>query len=224
MAIVVACSNSWFFEWVSLEHLSDFDPVIVRSPSKLSSEFLAALEPTWVFFPHWNTIIPEEVHKNYRCVVFHTAPLPYGRGGSPVQNLIIEGWKSSPVCALAVEKDLDAGPIYTQRQVSLSGSAVDIFKRIYTASVEMMEEICTREPRPTPQAGEVTVFKRRKQEQSRLRAEMETQKIYDHIRMLDGLSYPKAFLQLGPHKLEFSNARWIDGELTATVSFKLGPG
>lgn len=38
--------------------------------------------------------------------------LPYGRGGSPVQNLILNGHKKTIISALNVTKDLDAGDVY----------------------------------------------------------------------------------------------------------------
>ena len=50
-------------------------------------------------------------------IVFHTAPLPYGRGGSPIQNLIVRGHISpAPVCALKMVSGLDEGPIYDKQK------------------------------------------------------------------------------------------------------------
>ena len=40
-------------------------------------------------------------------IVYNTASLPYGRGGSPITNLIINGCESSPVCAIAMTKELE---------------------------------------------------------------------------------------------------------------------
>ncbi len=33
--------------------------------------------------------MPREIFENWACVVFHMTDLPYGRGGSPLQNLIV---------------------------------------------------------------------------------------------------------------------------------------
>ena len=30
----------------------------------------------------------QEIHENYKCIIFHMTDLPFGRGGSPLQNLI----------------------------------------------------------------------------------------------------------------------------------------
>ena len=77
-----------------------------------------AKNPDLVFFPHWHWIVPSEIHRTYQCILFHAAPLPYGRGGSPIQNLILNGFKEAPVCALKMTEGLDSGPIYTKKKVT----------------------------------------------------------------------------------------------------------
>ena len=41
-----------------------------------------------IFIPHWSFIIPKEIYQNFECILFHMTDLPFGRGGSPLQNLI----------------------------------------------------------------------------------------------------------------------------------------
>ena len=53
--------------------------------------------------------------------------LPYGRGGSPLQNLIIRGHKKTKISALRMVNELDAGPIYFKRSLSLNGNAQKIY-------------------------------------------------------------------------------------------------
>ena len=55
--------------------------------------------------------------------------LPYGRGGSPLQNLIVRGKKDTMLSAIQVEKELDAGAIYMKMPLSLEGSAAQILRR-----------------------------------------------------------------------------------------------
>ncbi len=55
--------------------------------------------------------------KNYNCICFHTAPLPYGRGGSPIQNLIKRNYKKTPICALKMSNKIDAGPIFLKKNI-----------------------------------------------------------------------------------------------------------
>ena len=120
MNIVIANSQDWFVPSERLLALRE--PFVIGSKEELTESYLEELEPEYVFFPHWNWIVPSNIHTQFRCVVFHTAPLPYGRGGSPIQNLIMRGFESTPVSAIQMSDELDAGPIYCQRTISLGGT------------------------------------------------------------------------------------------------------
>ena len=91
--------------------------------------------------------------------MFHTAPL-YGRGGSPIQNLILEGFDKAPVCAIKMTRELDSGPIYASSSISLAGSLKDIFSRLNVALNGLIEEITENNPSAVPQRGEPHIFKR----------------------------------------------------------------
>ena len=88
MRIVICSSKSWF----ELNPLTSNAHVVkyFKSEVDLSIKALVDFNPDYVFFAHWNWTVKNEIHENFNCVVFHTAPLPYGRGGSPIQNLILE--------------------------------------------------------------------------------------------------------------------------------------
>ena len=51
-------------------------------------------------------------------------------GGSPIQNLILRKLKSTPVCALKMTKNIDAGPVYLKETIKLSGNLDLIFDKI----------------------------------------------------------------------------------------------
>src|SRR4051812_3973566 len=68
-----------------------FQKIIITNPKALTVEKLARLRPRYVFFPHWSWIIKPEIYDSFECVVFHMTDLPFGRGGSPLQNLIVSG-------------------------------------------------------------------------------------------------------------------------------------
>ncbi len=53
--------------------------------------------------------------------------LPYGRGGSPLQNLIQRGHTSTMLTALRCGAGLDTGDVYLKQPLSLHGSAEEIF-------------------------------------------------------------------------------------------------
>ncbi len=192
---------------------------LITDPTDLTPRRIDELSPKYVFFPHWSWMVPEEILKRVACVCFHMTDLPYGRGGSPLQNLIVRGHQETRVTALRMTKELDAGPVYLKRELSLSGSAQQIFERYAELIPEMIEEIVREEPEPIPQQGEPVYFQRRRPEQSCIPDNLDQQAMYDFIRMLDAESYPKAFLDFGSYRMTFSNATLEKGRLNAQVSF-----
>ena len=76
----------------------------------------------WVLVPHWSWIIPATIHERFEVVIFHMTDLPYGRGGSPLQNLIVRGHERTMISAIRCVEEMDAGPVYLKRELSLHGS------------------------------------------------------------------------------------------------------
>ena len=67
--------------------------------------------------------------------------LPYGRGGTPLQNLIIRGHSETMISAIRCEKKIDAGPVYLKKKLSLDGTAEKIYLRAYKIIEKMIFEI-----------------------------------------------------------------------------------
>src|SRR3989338_5970963 len=135
---------------------------LITDKNELTLEKVRAINPRYIFFPHWSWIIPGDLYNNFECVVFHMTDLPYGRGGSPLQNLIVRGHTTTKICALQVVEKIDAGPVYLKHELDLSGTAREIFDRASKTIGSMIEEIVINQPIATPQEGEPTFFSRRK--------------------------------------------------------------
>lgn len=174
---------------------------------------IAITQPRYVFFPHWSYVVESEILQAVECVCFHMTDVPYGRGGTPLQNLIVRGHKDTKLTALRMVDALDAGPVYGKRDLSLAGSAAEIYERAAAVTFDMMCWMTEAEPRPTPQEGEPTVFKRRQPEESVLPNDGTLDAVYDHIRMLDAPGYPLAFLNHGRFRVTFSKAEIECGSL-----------
>ena len=148
--------------------------------------------------------------------------LPYGRGGSPLQNLIVRGHKDTKISAIQVTPRLDDGPVYMKEALSLEGSAQEIFERcseiIFT---KMIPDFLKQELIPVPQEGEPVVFKRRKPEEGRITEDMPLDKIYDYIRMLDAEGYPRAYMDFGPYRLEFEQVQTTSGGESLEAKVKI---
>ena len=189
----------------------------VDEPSKLT-DMAREISPRFIFFPHWSFRIPEAVWGRHECVIFHMTDLPYGRGGSPLQNLIVRGHTETVISALRCEAEVDAGPIYMKRPLSLAGSAREIFARAMDVIESMIHDMLHDPPTPQPQTGDVVEFSRRTPSQSDLAAVNSLASVYDHIRMLDADGYPRAYLTVGGFRLEFDRATWTAGGLEARVT------
>lgn len=222
-AFVVATIKEWNITayHASLELLPG-DWTLISERAELTVERLNDLQPKFVFFPHWSWIVPADITEHFTCICFHMTDLPFGRGGSPLQNLIARGFSETVISALRMTDELDAGPIYLKRPLSLHGSAKEIYARAATEIFEMIQEVIAQDSEPQPQNGKVTVFPRRTPAQSRLPEATDLVAIYDHIRMLDADTYPRAFVDFGLWRLEFSNASLGDDQLTvqATLSHR----
>ncbi len=193
----------------------------IRTPEELTLERLAALKPRYIFVPHWSHRIDQAIIDTFECVIFHETDLPYGRGGSPVQNLIVRGVKETKMTALRATDEIDAGDVYLKRPLSLEGTARDIFFRANDVIAGMIETIVKESPEPTPQTGEPVVFKRRKPAEGNLHDLGTLEEIYDYIRMLDADGYPPAFFNTSAIKFEFTGARFDEsGDLIAEVRIR----
>jgi methionyl-tRNA formyltransferase len=202
------------------ERLSGYKIFRIRDRQELTLENLYPLQPEFIFFPHWSWLIPDYILKEFECLIFHMTDLPYGRGGSPLQNLIVRGHKETVLSAIRCTNDIDAGPIYLKEILSLSGTAEEILIRASEVTERMIVEIVENRPVPVPQQGEVIEFKRRCPEDSDLANLMEPKQIYDYIRMLDGNGYPRALIRTPHFHFEFSEANFNEGSIEAKVRIR----
>ena len=148
------------------------------------------------------------------------AALPFGRGGSPLQNLIVRGFKETQISAIKVTKGIDAGDIYLKKTLDLSGSARDIFNRSSNIVYDMIEEIINNNIKPTPQIGNPVIFKRRTPLESDISKIEKIELLYDYIRMLDCEGYPNAFLETDKFRFEFNNVK-LDSEISIIANVRI---
>lgn len=204
-----------------------FDEQIVKLPGawhfvgrkeELTVEFLKKIQPRFVFFLHWSWKVPPAIFSAFECVVFHMTDVPYGRGGSPLQNLILRGHTTTKLSAIRMVGEMDAGPVYLKEPMSLAGAAQEILIRSSELAARMIERIIREEPEPRAQEGNPVLFARRKPEESRIPDYLSLRQTYDFIRMLDGEGYPPAFVESGGFRYAFRNAVLYDDHLQTQVT------
>ena len=149
--------------------------------------------------------------------------LPFGRGGTPLQNLISRGFTETKISALKCTDEIDAGPIYLKRSLSLEGTAQEIYERASVIIEDMIHEIVQENITPVEQSGDPVVFERRKPNEGNLIHSKNTQAAYDLIRMLDADGYPHAFIEVGELVFRFRNASLDSKGLSADVQIEERP-
>lgn len=214
---ILATSKHWHTAQAD-KYLSDEHNFFwAHTPDELSGLITKEQSVRYIFFLHWNWLVPQSIWENYECVCFHMTDVPYGRGGSPLQNLIERGHSETKLTALRMTEEMDAGPIYIKLPLSLDGKAENIYLRAGDLSFEIIQWMISNQPTPSPQQGEPVIFKRRRPEQSSLPVTGSITELYNHIRMLDAPTYPLAFIEHGEFVIEFSDAEAMENELTASV-------
>ena len=216
MSIIIVSNKEWHRKYVKeIATRTNKDVIYINNKECITYDYLHTLQPEWVFFPHWSYIIPAEVYANMNCVIFHMTDLPFGRGGSPLQNLIARGIYETKLSALKCTAQLDAGDIYIKQPLSLWGTAEEIYFRAAELTKEMIIQIVKEKPQLHKQQGEPVVFRRRKPSEGDIGKLKSLSEVFDYIRMLDADTYPPAFLDKNNLHIEFTRASLKEGYILA---------
>lgn len=173
--------------------------LLFRSKSEFNEDSLRDFNPDLILFYGWSWIVSEKLLNDYKCLMLHPSPLPKYRGGSPIQNQIIDGKKKSKVSIFIMNSEIDSGAIISQGDISLEGTLDNIFEQIENVGIKLTLEIIKNRFKAKPQNhNEATYFKRRKKADSEITLEELTNKssefLYNKIRMLAD-PYPNAFIK-----------------------------
>ena len=161
------------------------------------------INPDLLFFIGWSNIIPSDIIKKYKCICLHPSPLPKYRGGSPIQNQIINGEIDSAVTFFIMDEGIDTGDILYQPYLSLEDKLDNIFKDIELIGIEYINKIIN-----DYSINNVVTYKqdnlnssfckRRKESDSEIKIEEilnnEPVYLYNKIRSLND-PYPNAFIK-----------------------------
>jgi methionyl-tRNA formyltransferase len=158
----------------------------------------------YIFFVGWSDLIGEEIINSYSCFCVHPSMLPLYRGGSPIQNQIIDGILDSGLTLFKMNSKIDSGPIFMQKFLSLRGTLDEIFTRISLLSADLIRNFILKiESEETfflidQDEEKATFCKRRKPSQSEITIEeienTSALQLYNKIRSLDD-PYPNAYIK-----------------------------
>lgn len=199
----IACIT--YREWATRIYNQLFDKyknehkfLLVSSKEEFNKKELIEFNPNIILWYGWSWIVDEYFTEKYISVMLHPSPLPKYRGGSPIQNQIINGERQSAVSLFKMTKNLDDGDIFFQDKFSLEGSLNDIFNRIIDLGIKGTINILEGNYKLKQQDhSKATYTKRREPKESEITLDELKNKsstyLYNKIRMLND-PYPNAYI------------------------------
>ena len=136
--------------------------------------------------------------------MLHPSDLPNFRGGSPIQNQIINGVKKSAVTIFKINNIIDGGPIFKKKKLFLTGGINKIFNQIEKIGTNLTIEIIRGKYKLRNQnLNNSIVFKRRSPKDSEITLKEIKDKtgeyLLNKIQMLED-PYPNAFIKTKDNK------------------------
>ena len=121
--------------------LANHEFIQIQNSSLVNIEFINNINPSIILFFGWSKLIPEEITNSYCSLMLHPSPLPMFRGGSPIQNQIINGILDSEVCIFRMNNEIDTGDILGRSYLDLRGKIPEIFNRISNIGFKLTKDI-----------------------------------------------------------------------------------
>lgn len=176
------------------------------------------------FLVGWSEIVPPEFYKDRTVLVLHPSPLPFYRGGSPIQHQIINGEDHSAVSLFRLDEahpDVDSGPLAWQQGYSLEGTLPQILERIAKVGARGALDVIAAAEDSTlsfweqPEIDWVPKYRRRTPAESEVSAwemaNLTARQIHDKVRAL-GAPYPNAYWTAADGKRVYITETWLDGK------------
>lgn len=182
---------------------SDTEIIYCSNKDLTNIDFINSVKPDIILFYGWSWFVDEDVINNFFCVCLHPSPLPKYRGGSPIQNQIMNNEKESAVTLFKMNNKMDEGDIISQSYFSLDGYLDDILKKIEDhgvfLTIKLFDDFKNNTLVMNAQNSEsASTFKRRKPKQSEIDIEdfikNDAEYFYNMVRGLQD-PYPNAYIQ-----------------------------
>jgi len=191
-----------------IEYIFSYDPIdFIRCDTQ--EKFLQIIKKEKfdvIFFLGWSDIISEKIVNSNLCICLHPSLLPLYRGGSPLQNQLINNEDVSGITLFKMDKSLDKGPIIYQGKFNLKeekNKGLDnIYSNIIKLGIQGIKEITisiikNENIKAVSQSGNSTYFKRRTPNMSEIQIEdFKNNTAEEILNKVVGLQdpYPNAFV------------------------------
>ena len=210
MNIACITYRNWaidIYEKINEVYKDEHNFLIWKTKNEFDADKLKKFKPDLILWYGWSWIVEDAFVNDYESIMLHPTPLPKYRGGSPIQNQIINGETIGAVSLFRMTEGLDKGDIYQQLPLSLTGTLNEIFRRIsdlgFAATCNIIEGNYTLIPQDDSQS---TYYKRRSPKDSEItQHELQNSSaeyLNNKIRMLND-PYPNAYIKTADGKKLF---------------------
>jgi methionyl-tRNA formyltransferase len=195
------------YEKINEVYKDEHNFLIWKTKNEFDADKLKKFKPDLILWYGWSWIVEDAFVNDYESIMLHPTPLPKYRGGSPIQNQIINGETIGAVSLFRMAEGLDKGDIYQQLTLSLTGTLNEIFRRIsdlgFAATCNIIEGNYTLTPQDDSKS---TYYKRRSPEDSEITQHelknTSAEYLNNKIRMLND-PYPNAYIKTADGKKLF---------------------
>lgn len=155
-----------------------------------------------VFILSYHRLIGGEfLAQNKHNIVIHASALPQGKGWSPLFHQVLEGKNSIPFSLFEANEKADAGAIYLQKSLNLTGLELyeELREKQAAFCLELCEEFLRLYPALTPQeqSGEESFYSRRDPECSELNPDKSLNEQFNLLRICSNDEFPAFFYKNG---------------------------
>ena len=136
----------------------------VMTPAKLRdiTEDIRALQPVAGILVAYGKIIPQSIIDLFEpgIINLHPSLLPRWRGPSPIEAAISHSDTETGVTIMKLEAAMDAGPIYVQKSIPLTGTETkpELYETLFSLGnsllIDTLPAILSGKLTPNPQTGE----------------------------------------------------------------------
>lgn len=197
------------------ENVSDIASDIKNTPNRIG------------ILVSYGKIIPKEIldlFEPFGIVNLHPSLLPNYRGSSPIESVILNGEEKTGISLIKLVAKMDAGPIYTQNTIELSGTENssqlhDMLSQLGSELlVDSLPDIITGKLKPVDQDEDhATYCKKIEKQDGKIDWQTPAEQIERQIRAYS--KWPKSHTKIGGVDVIISQAHYVptntgdDGEL-----------
>jgi methionyl-tRNA formyltransferase len=195
---VITSYRSWFRSYLD-ELLSSMKDNGFSVSHSFNHKELDPSGYNYVFVLSYFSIVEEAfLNQNPNTFVVHESKLPKGKGWAPLFWQILEGKNQIPIVLIQATKEMDAGDIFLEDTINLSG--YELHDEIREKQAQKTIELCIRllkaydEIEPMPQKGEESFYPKRTPKDSELSLDQSIREQFNLLRIVNNQDFPAFFM------------------------------